>query len=449
MTVQEQIAATVRELMPSLRADLEALVRIPSISGDGRPEEPILEAFELVSRLFADAGVQVDVLRLPDTHPIVIGEIPAPPGAPTVLLYSHYDVVPAGDEAEWDTPPFEAVEQDGAIFGRGSADTKSNIVAHVGALRAWEGRPPVGIKIVIEGEEEVGGAVLTTYPPQAPELFAADAMVIGDMGSVKPGIPTLTVALRGMANVTVECETLASAKHSGQYGGAAPDALIALIQALATLHDEHGDVAVAGLRRNEWEGGGSTEEEFRDLAEVLDGQPLIGTGTLGSRVWSGPAITVIGIDAPSVDGALNAVQPRARAKINVRVHPEQDAAEAQAAVVAHLNALTPLGVRITATAGETGNGFAARTDGPAYDAARAAWASAWGREAVTAGVGGSIPLVNALQQAAPDAEMLLVGATDGYANIHGPNERVLLDEFEKAIIAEAEFFARYAEAFGA
>lgn len=438
-------AARVRALMPELRRDLDALVRIPSISGDGRPEGPLREAHDLVAKLFRDAGVpEVSTLELPGTNPIVIGEIPAPEGAPTVLLYSHYDVVPAGDESEWTSPPFEPTEREGAVFGRGAADTKSNIIAHVGALRAWDGRPPVGIKIVIEGQEEVGGGALTTYPLTNPEFFDADAMIIGDMGSVRPGVPTLTVALRGMANVTIEVTTLASAKHSGQYGGAAPDALLVLLRALASLHDDAGDVAVEGLRREEWTGGGNTEEEFRALAEVREGLPLIGTGTLGSRVWSGPAITVIGIDVPPVEGALNAVQPRARAIINVRVHPEQDAADAQAAVMRHFEALAPFGVPLTVSAGPTGNGFAARTDGPAYEAARASWAAAWGREAVTAGVGGSIPLVNALQVAAPDAEMLLVGTTDGYANIHGPDERVMLDEFERAIVAEADFLGRYA-----
>ena len=439
------IAATVRGLMPQLRSDLDDLVRIPSVSGAGMPAGPIRAAHDLVAQLFRDAGVpKVETLDLPDTNPVVIGEIPAPAGAPTVLLYSHYDVVPAGDESEWTSPPFEPTERDGALFGRGAADTKSNIIAHVGALRAWGGRPPVGIKIVIEGQEEIGGGALTTYPPQNPELFAADAMIIGDMGSVRPGVPTLTVALRGMANVFVEVTTLASAKHSGQYGGAAPDALLVLLHALTSLHDANGDVAVEGLRREEWTGGGNTEEEFRELAEIREGLPLLGTGTLGSRVWSGPAITVTGIDASPVDHALNAVNPRARAIINVRVHPEQDAAEAQAAVMRHLERVAPFGIALTVTPGPTGNGFAARTDGPAYDAARAAWAAAWGREAVTAGVGGSIPLVNALQVAVPRAEMLLVGTTDGYANIHGPDERVMLDEFEKAIVAEADFFARYA-----
>ena len=194
----------------------------------------------------ADAGVeQIETLELPETAPIIMGEIPAPEGAPTVLLYGHYDVVPAGEESKWESPPFEATERDGAIYGRGAADSKSNILVHVGALRAWEGRPPVGIKLVIEGQEEIGSA-FTTFPPSKPELFAADAMVIADMGSLRPGVPTLTIALRGTASVIVEVRTLAGPKHSGQFGGVAPDALVVLLHALASLHDEHGDVAVDG-----------------------------------------------------------------------------------------------------------------------------------------------------------------------------------------------------------
>jgi acetylornithine deacetylase/succinyl-diaminopimelate desuccinylase-like protein len=440
-------AARVRDLMPRLRRDLDELVRIPSISGDGHPEQPLLDAHDMVARLFADAGVEVDRLDLPDTAPIVTGEIPAPEGAPTVLLYSHYDVVGAGDEALWDSPPFEPTERDGALFGRGTADTKSNILAHVGALLAHDGKPPVGIKLLIEGHEEIGSGALLSYPPQNPELFDADVVVVGDMGSVRPGTPTLTVALRGMGNVTVEVETLASAKHSGLYGGAAPDALIVLLHALASLHDEHGDVAVAGMRRTEWDGAAQDEKEFRELAEIREGLPLLGTGSLASRVWSGSAITVTGIDAPSVDGALNAVSPRARAVLNVRVHPEQDAVEAQAAVIEHLRAAKPFGIELDVQAGATGNGFAAQTSGPAYAAAREVWGATWGADVVLAGGGGSIPIVSALAGAAPTAEMLLVGTTDGFANIHGPNERLILDEFEKATIAEADFFTRYAESF--
>jgi len=444
------MAGRVRGLMPRLKADLIELVAIPSVSEARYPaasRPALLQARDAVAALFKDAGCdRVSSLELPDTAPMMIAEIPAPDGAPTVLLYSHYDVVPAGDLSQWNSPPFQPTERDGAIFGRGAADTKSNIMAHVGALRAWGGRPPVGVKVVIEGMEEVGGGAVTTYPPQNPEMFDADVMIIGDMGNVRPGVPTLTVALRGMANVTVEVRTLSSAKHSGLYGGAAPDALLALIRALATLHDERGDVAVDGLRREEWTGASNTEEEFRALADVVDGQPLIGTGNLGSRVWSGPGITVIGIDVPSVDDAVNAVSPYARAKLNLRVHPEQDAAEAQAALLRHLQNQMPFGIRLQVHPGATGNGFAAHTSSAAYDAARAAWSAAWGAQTVTIGAGGSIPLVSALAQAVPDADILLVGTTDGYANIHGPNERVLLDEFEKATLAEADLFGRLAAA---
>jgi acetylornithine deacetylase/succinyl-diaminopimelate desuccinylase-like protein len=430
-----------------LRRDLEALVRIPSVSVPGRIDAPLLAAFEMTSQLFADAGVTVGRLDLPDTAPVVTGEIPAPPGAPTVLLYSHYDVVAAGDESQWDSPPFEPTERDGALYGRGTADTKANILAHVGALRAWDGKPPVGIKLCIEGYEEIGSGALTSYPATDPDRFEADALVIGDMGSIRPGVPTLTTALRGMANVTVEVRTLESGKHSGQYGGAAPDALLAVLRALSSLHDEHGDVAVAGLKRNEWEGEQQPEEDFRELGTVLDGMPLIGTGGLGSRVWSGPAITVIGIDVPSVDGAVNAVSPYARAVMNVRVHPEQDAVEAQDAVIRHLRAQRPFGIELEVQPGPTGNGFAAVTTGPAYAAARAAWSAAWGKDVLLAGSGGSIPIVSALAQALPNAEALLVGATDGFANIHGPNERLLLSEFEHAVTAEADFFGLYAQRF--
>jgi acetylornithine deacetylase/succinyl-diaminopimelate desuccinylase-like protein len=437
-------AEKVRSLMPELRSALDRLVRIPSIAFPDFPREPLIEAHDLTVELLRDAGVeQIETLSLPGTAPVITGGIPAPDGAPTVLLYGHYDVVPAGDESLWLSPAFEPTERDGAVFGRGAADSKSNVVAHVGALRAWGGKPPVGIKLVIEGQEEVGSA-LNTYPQTHPDAFRADAMLIADMGSVRPGVPTLTVALRGTAMVTIEVTTLAGAKHSGQYGGAAPDALIVLLHALATLHDANGDVAVPGLRREEWTGASYDEEEFRDLAEVKPGLPLFGTGGLGARLWSGPAITVTGIDVPSVENALNAVSPHARAKLNVRVHPEQDAAEAQAAVVRHLEGVRPFGVPLTVHADETGNGFAAGLSGPAYTAAAAAMTSAWGSAPAMVATGGSIPLVNALHEAVPEAEILLLGTTDGYSNIHAPNERVLLDEFEKAVVVEAEFFREFA-----
>lgn len=437
------IAERVKRLIPDLKSNLVRLARIPSIAFPGFPTAPVQEAHDLVAALLRDAGVQrVATLSLPDTAPAITGEIPAPAGAPTVLLHAHYDVQPPGDERLCRTPPFEPTELDGAIYGRGVADDKSNVIVHVGALRVFGGRPPVGIKVVIEGQEEYGSP-LDTYPPKQLALFRADAIVVGDAGNLRPGVPTLTVALRGDAEVTVEVRTLATAKHSGEFGGPAPDALVVLLHALATLHDERGDVAVAGLRREPWKGASYTEAEFRELAEIEPGLPLFGTGSLGERLWSGPAITVVGIDAPSVEHAVNAVIPRARAKLNLRVHSQQDAAEAQAALIRHLERVTPFGIPLTIQAGDAGDGFAAETSGPAYEAARAALVTAWGSDPVAMASGGSIPLLNALHEAVPDAEILLFGAEDGQSNLHAPNERVLLDELERAVIAEAELFREY------
>ena len=445
-------ADRVEGLMPQLRADLARLVAIPSVSATGYPPEThaaLIAARDAVVELLEGAGVEnIRSLDLPDTAPVVLGEIPAPEGAPTVLLYGHYDIVPAGDEAKWESPPFELTERDGALFGRGSADTKSNIVAHIGALRAWEGRPPVGIKIVIEGQEEVGSA-LNDYPATHPDLFRADAMLIADMGSVRPGVPTLTIGLRGMAQTTMEVETLAGPKHSGQYGGAAPDALGVLLQALATLHDEHGDVAVEGLRREPWTGAGYSEDEFRTLAEVDAGLPLVGSGDLGSRVWSGPAITVTGIDITSVDDALNAVNARARAKINTARAPGAGRRRGTAGGDPPPRGRATVRDRADGPSGRDRQRVPRRDDGPRVRAAREAMEAAWGVEASYAATGGSIPLVNALHVAVPEAEILLLGTTDGYANIHAPNERVLLDEFEKAVLVETEFLGRFAEAYRA
>jgi len=435
--------------MPELKADLARLVAIPSVSSPGFPEprEPILEAADLVASLLRSAGVRdVAALHLPDTAPVITGHIPGPPGAPTVLLYSHYDVVPPGDASLWSAPPFAATERGGAIVGRGTADSKANVLVHVGALRAWGGTPPVGVKLLIEGQEEVGSPLEEpSFSAEHPDAFRADAIVVADAGSIRAGRPSLTVSLRGDARITVETRTLASDKHSGQYGGAAPDALLVLLRALASLHDEHGDVAVPGLRREEWDGESYTEEEFRRLAEIGDGVPIVGTGGLGSRIWTGAAITVLGIDAPAVDGAAAAVQSHARAVLNVRVHPEQDAREAQAAVIAHLEAQRPFGVPLRLTAGATGDGFRATPSGTAWEAMEHALEQAWGVPPVQIATGGAIPLVKAMSDSVPEATVFVLGACDSFANIHGPDERLLVDEWEKAILAEALFLGAYAD----
>jgi cysteinylglycine-S-conjugate dipeptidase len=441
----EEIRRRVDASMPTLIEELKALVAVPSVATEGFPHEPLFQAHDQVTELLEGCGAdRIERLEVEGkTAPVIFASFDGPDGAPTVLLYTHYDVVPAGDLELWDTPPFEPTERDGAIYGRGTADSKANILSIVGALRVFDGSPPVHVRVVIEGQEEFGSP-FDHFPPSAPDRFEADAMVIADVGSVRPGSPTLTVALRGSASVDVRIRTLAADKHSGQYGGAAPDARVALIRALATLHDDAGDVAVPGLLREAWDGATYTDEEFRLLAEVLDGVPFQGTGTLGERIWSGPAISVIAFDAPATDAPMNAVASEARAVLNLRVHPRQPAADAQRALVDHLAALRPFGLELEVTAGEVGDGYAAELGGPGYDAAKEALGLAWDREVGEMAGGGSIPLVMALDAAVPRAEKLLFGATDGYSNIHGPNERVLLDELERAVVAKALFL----QAFG-
>ncbi|MDM7854154.1 M20/M25/M40 family metallo-hydrolase [Cellulomonas alba] len=440
------LAARAAELTPSLVDRLVRLARIPSVAAPGFPAEPLLDAHRaLVEELRAVGVGQIDQVLLDGmTAPTVVADVPGPPGAPTVLVYTHYDVVPAGDEGLWDTPPFEPVVSADRVVGRGVADSKGNIAAILGALQLVDGRPPVTLRIVLEGHEEFG-SVYEEHPPAHPELYAADAIVIADVGNVRPGVPTLTIGLRGSVTMTVEARTLDTDKHSGQFGGAAPDARTALIRALASLHDARGDLAVAGLRREPWTGASYTDDEFRELAGVLPGVPLVGTGDLGSRIWSGAAVTVIAFDAPPASAPLNAVASSARAVLNLRVHPAQPAREAGEALAAHLRAQRPFGIDLDVTVGEAGDGFLAPTGGPAFRAAQTALRTAWdGAEVGTLALGGSIPIVMAFHEAQPGAEKLLFGATDGYANIHGPNERQLLDELTRTVVALAVFWRELA-----
>ncbi|WP_405490053.1 M20/M25/M40 family metallo-hydrolase [Nocardia sp. NBC_00511] len=444
MDLRQDLSGTVDGLMPELKGLLEQLVSIPSIAFPDYPKENVQRAHDLVAEELRKSGVgEIQVLNLPDTSPVVYGRIPPPPGAPTVLLYGHYDVQPSGDESLWNTPPFTPTEKDGAIYGRGAADCKANVVAHIGALRAFGGKPPVGVTIVIEGQEEFG-SVFDDYPAERPDLFQADALLICDAGNIRAGQPTLVTALRGVADVFVEVRTLAAPVHSGQFGGAAPDALLALVAALATLHDADGNVAVAGLRRDKWTGANYTDQEFAEATGMEPGMPLIGTGPIGERIWYGPAITVIGLDAPATKTAASAVVPYAKAYLNVRVHPEQDPVEGQRAVIEHLRKVKPFGIDLQVTGGDVGTGFAAGTTGPAYSAMSAAMKKAWGVDAVNSAMGGSIPLTNSMAAANPGSEVLMLGVEDSKCNMHGFNERVLVSELRNVALAEAEFFQLFA-----
>jgi acetylornithine deacetylase/succinyl-diaminopimelate desuccinylase-like protein len=377
------------------------------------------------------------LLEVEGAHPAVFAEIPAPDGAPTVLLYAHHDVQPVGDPSAWDRDPFEPIEENGRLLGRGSSDDKAGIVVHLGAVKAHGGRLPVGVKVIVEGEEEIGSAHLEEFLSSYRDLLAADVIVIADSGNWRVGQPALTTSLRGLVDCTVEVRTLRHAIHSGQFGGVIPDALTVLSRLLATLHDRDGNVAIPGLVFAESGNLDLTEEELRAQAETVEGLEMIGSGSLTSRMWTQPAVAVLAIDAPTVSNAVNALVPAARAKVSLRIAPGDNPERALSALVAHLEQNAAWGAEVTVTPGATGEAFALETTGRANDAFRSAFEEAWGRETVNMGVGGSIPFVAAFSDVFPEASILLTGVADPTSRAHGPNESVDLDDVRKGALAEA------------
>jgi acetylornithine deacetylase/succinyl-diaminopimelate desuccinylase-like protein len=431
----------VARVLPGIRADLDSLVRIRSVSADPAASDAMLASARAVERLLASAALDAEVVQADGGLPAVLGRRAAPAGAPTVLLYAHHDVQPAGDAADWDSEPFEPVERGGRLFGRGAADDKAGIALHLAALRALGDGLGVGVTVLVDGEEEIGSPTLGQILDDHRDRFAADVVVIADSTNWRVGVPALTTTLRGGAAAVVEVRTLRHAVHNGVYGGPVPDALTTLVQLLATLHDERGDVAVAGLHRGAADPLDLTEERLRADAGMLDGVRLVGTGNLTSRLWAGPAVSVVGIDAPAVDAAALTLVPSARAKVSLRIAPGDDGTKARDALVAHLQAHAPWGAAVTVSAGGAVQPFAARTDGPAYAAARAALADAWGVHPVEIGVGGSISFVTTMAAAFPDAEILITGVEDPDTRAHGANESLHLADFERACVAEALLLA--------
>ena len=441
------LTEAVRRVLPSVRADLEHLVTIPSVSADPDAAPQMRRSASQVAALFRQAGLtEVDVLAADGGQPAVLGHRPGPPGAPTVLLYAHHDVQPTGNLTDWDSDPFQPVMREGRLYGRGAADDKAGIAVHLAALRAHGDALPVGVTVLIEGEEEIGSPALAPFLDAYAGRIAADVVVLADSTNWSPDVPALTTSLRGGTNAIVTVSTLHHAVHSGLYGGPVPDALTALCRLLATLHDERGDVAVAGLTRGTAAPLDLTEAQLRADAGLLDGVQLIGTGTITDRLWARPSLAITGLDAPPVASAANTLLPTARAKLNLRVAPGDDAERARAALTAHLRAHAPWGVEVTVQTGEASSPFATQPGGPAYQAMHAALEQAWSRPAVDMGVGGSLPFVTAFAEATPHAEILITGVEDPDTRAHGANESLHLGVFERACLAETFLLQNLAEA---
>ncbi|QAY74072.1 dipeptidase [Agromyces protaetiae] len=457
ITVDSQTSGAVREAVdagfPATVADLSKLVRIPSVSWPAFDPAHVVESAEAVAALLRDTGVfeLVDIRRalVEDGseygQPAVVAKRAARNGRPTVLLYAHHDVQPPGKDEDWETPPFEPTQRGDRLHGRGAADDKAGVMAHVGAIRALAAAVDdldLGLAVFIEGEEEWASQSFANFLKDQRDLLEADAIIVADSGNWDVDTPAITVALRGAVAFNLRIDTLGHASHSGMFGGAVPDAMLAAIRLLDTLWDASGSVAVEDLRSAGLEVPAYDEAQLRSETGLLDGVTPIGRGEILERIWSEPAITITGIDAPDVANASNTLVPGVRVRVSARIAPGQPADEAYAAIKSHLEAHAPFGAKLTFESPDTGEAFLVDTSGWAVDETRKAMAEAWGVEPVEIGVGGSIPFIAELVEEFPAAQILVTGVEDPESRAHSPNESLHLGVFKKALLAEALFLAR-------
>ncbi|MEZ4334661.1 MAG: M20/M25/M40 family metallo-hydrolase [Myxococcota bacterium] len=435
--------------------ELTALARIPSVSAPGFPEAEVERSAEAVAALLAASGFErIERLTLPDAHPYVVGEwLGAGPGAPTLLLYAHHDVQPPGRPSHWRSPAFEpkrvcAEGEAGRLYGRGVVDDKAGIVVFAGALRAWlesGGRPPVNLKIVVEGEEEIGSIHLGEFLRRHRERLAADVIVLSDTANLATGLPSITTSLRGILNVDVFVRALDHPVHSGMWGGPVPDATSALARIVGRLFDANGAVAIPdfevdcrGLdaaRRARLAALPFDEPGFRADVGMVDSARLIGGGRseVYERLWHRPALTLIGLEGVPLAQAANQLVAEAAARVSVRLAPGQDPEAMKARVVAFLEADPPWGVEVRVEPREGAAGWSVDPDGPAFAAAGRALAAGYGRDPVFIGCGGSIPFVAPFVEVLGGAPALLLGLEDPICNAHGENESLDLADFRRAL----------------
>lgn len=435
--------------IPAALADLGALVRIPSIAFPGFDAAHVQRSAEAVAALVEELGLfeTVEIRRagIPGSddigQPAVLAARAARNGRPTILLYAHHDVQPVGDESLWESAPFEPTVRDGRLYGRGAADDKAGVMAHVAALRALKealGEDfDLGVALFIEGEEEAGSRSFAQFLAENADALRADVIVVADSGNWDARTPALTVSLRGNTRFTLRIRTLDHASHSGMFGGAVPDAMMATVKLLSTLWDQDGAVAVDGLTERDADTPAYDEATLRDEAGLPAGVSPIGGGTILSRIWNKPSITVTGIDAPSVANASNTLSPEITVVISARVAPGQPAHEAYAAIEAHLRAHAPFGAQLTFSDQDHGDAFLVDTSGWAVAEALDAMHEAYGVEPVEIGVGGSIPFIADLVREFPGAQILVTGVEDPHARAHSPNESLHLETFRNAVLAEA------------
>ncbi|MBT1162641.1 MULTISPECIES: dipeptidase [Bifidobacterium] len=450
-------SVTADEIRSRVEADFGRIVdllgrkiALKSVSAQGITGEHMKRSAEFVAEELREVGVDAKVVQShnPDGTPgawEVIGSHIVDPAAPTVLLYAHHDVQPVPDASAWDTDPFVATTVGDRLYGRGSADDGGGIAIHSGALKALGDDLKVNIKVFIEGEEEMGSASFIPFIEEHKSDFESDVIVVADSGNWSAEIPSLTTSLRGNTGVDVTVRSLTHPVHSGQYGGPILDANTLAAMLIASMYDANGDLAIPGVLAQEPVGGlqqDVDEAGVRADAGVVDGYRLAGTGSLASRLWTKPSITVIGFDAHPVEGSFNVIAPETTFRLSLRTAPGQRPEEAQAALADFLRAHAPFGAEVEVKPTDNGMGWAMDPNAEATKDALEAMREAFGVEPINQGQGGSIPFIPELQRIFPSAQVLVTGPEDPKANAHSPNESISLYGLKHNVITEALLLAK-------
>ena len=425
------------------------LLSIPSVSTDSRHAKDVRRAAEWVRKRLKSAGCTKVKLYKTPRHPIVYGEWLGAPGAPTVLVYGHYDVQPVDPVELWSTPPFEPVVRNGKIFARGASDNKGQFLAHVNALEAHlqsQGRCPVNVKLLIEGEEEIGSPNLDAFIAKNRRRLACDVAVISDSAMFAKGLPAICYGLRGLAYLEVQVRGTDRDLHSGSFGGAVINPANALVRMLASLKDDKGRVAVPGfyekvkrLRAAERRAFAELPHSDTQYKRSIGAPELYGEAgyTTLERIWARPTLDINGIwGGFTGEGAKTVIPAEAQAKISMRLVPDQSPKEIAEKVRAHLKKTAPRSVRVSVRELHGGAAWVTPKDQPALEAAGRALERAFGRKPVLVREGGSIPIVADLDRRLKVPAVLMgLGLNDD--NLHAPNEKMELDNFYRGIAASA------------